>query len=194
MRVFTRAMKMSEIEFWYTQGYNPRMYITVNQPLSLGFSGDRESLDTKIIDDTTDFSLIREKINKSLPEDLRVFDISEPIMKSSEIHYSLYRIELKGNDDIHSKYLKLLSENEIVVEKKSKSGVKNIDIKPYFADFTDESTDKHDMKFSVVLPSGPELNINPKLVIDAYISKYNEEPYFKVNRCGLYNAAMDEFK
>ena len=39
MRNFERAMRRADIPFWYTEGFNPRPFLTFALPLSLGVAG-----------------------------------------------------------------------------------------------------------------------------------------------------------
>ena len=43
-----RAVHKAKIPLWYTEGYNPHAFVTFALPLSLGFRGNRESMDMKI--------------------------------------------------------------------------------------------------------------------------------------------------
>ncbi len=46
-----RAIKLSGIPVWYTQGFNPRIYMTFAMPLSLGVSGERECMDIRLTEE-----------------------------------------------------------------------------------------------------------------------------------------------
>ena len=35
-----RALKLSRLPVWYTEGFNPRIYMTYAMPLSLGVAGN----------------------------------------------------------------------------------------------------------------------------------------------------------
>ena len=46
-RVFQRALKRSGIPVWYTQGFNPHIYMTFSAPLPLGQESVAECVDFK---------------------------------------------------------------------------------------------------------------------------------------------------
>ena len=50
-RCMARALKLSGLPVWYTQGFNPRIYMTFAMPLSLGVSGLRECVDIRLTEE-----------------------------------------------------------------------------------------------------------------------------------------------
>ena len=48
MRCFTRALKRSGFDVWYTQGFNTHIYLMFASPLSLGFESEYEPMDFRI--------------------------------------------------------------------------------------------------------------------------------------------------
>ncbi len=44
-RVMQGAIKRAKLPVWYTEGYNPHMYVQFMLPLSLGQEGVREAMD-----------------------------------------------------------------------------------------------------------------------------------------------------
>ena len=73
-----RAVHKAKIPLWYTEGYNPHAFVTFALPLSLGFRGNRESMDMKI-DETkiTDEELLA-RLDAALPGDIVLFAVTEP--------------------------------------------------------------------------------------------------------------------
>ena len=41
----SRAFHKAKLPLWYTEGFNPHVFLTFAAPLSLGFEGRRESMD-----------------------------------------------------------------------------------------------------------------------------------------------------
>ena len=48
MRCMTRAIKRAAIPAWYTEGFNPHLFITFALPLTLGVESLCESMDIPI--------------------------------------------------------------------------------------------------------------------------------------------------
>ena len=84
-RCMSRAIHRAKIPLWYTQGFNPRAFLTFALPLSLGVAGERESVDIKLEDDGPSNEELVVRLNEALPNDLPVLAVTEPVMKPGKI-------------------------------------------------------------------------------------------------------------
>ncbi len=50
-RNMSRGIKLSGLPVWYTEGFNPRIYMTYAMPLSLGVCGERECMDIRLTEE-----------------------------------------------------------------------------------------------------------------------------------------------
>ena len=50
-RCMSRGLKLSGLPVWYTEGFNPRIYMTYAMPLSLGVCGERECMDIRLLEE-----------------------------------------------------------------------------------------------------------------------------------------------
>ena len=48
-RTMIRAVRRAGIPVWYTEGFNRHPYVTFAAPLSLGFEGLNECMDTRLV-------------------------------------------------------------------------------------------------------------------------------------------------
>ena len=48
-RCMSRAFHKAKLPLWYTEGFNPHVFLTFAAPLSLGFEGRHESMDIRLI-------------------------------------------------------------------------------------------------------------------------------------------------
>ncbi len=196
-RVMIRAVVKSRLPVWRTEGFNVHPYITFALPLSLGFRGERESMDMRILDDKLSLDTIKEELNLCLPHGLSVFDVTEPKCKPGAINSAKFKMRLSCDDisveELYSKLQELLSSNEILVDKKTKKGVKKIDIKEYFKDAKHYDTEK-DVVVRVVLPAGSTTNINPTLLINALSEKYGVEVCYDITRVDVFDAEGRPFE
>ena len=193
MRCMMRCIKRTDIPVWYTEGFNPRMYITFAMPLSLGYEGERESFDIKITDDGFSIDKIVSELQKVMPKGLAIIDASEEFLAASEIGFALYDIEIVADRDIGNLFEEFLLDEKILVEKRSKKKVKQIDIKP-FLDVKSVEIDGNTCKAKIVLPAGIEGNVNPGLIRDAFgeFSGMELEP-IKVKRNEIFDKNMKKF-
>ena len=189
MRTMTRALRRAAIPLWYTEGFNRHPYLTFAAPLSLGYEGERESMDIRLEEDM-DYTDLVEQLNTALPEGICAVAAAEVQAKVKELVSAVYNIELDVPAALVSE---LLSRSEILVEKRTKKKtMKTIDIKPFFANATVESAGESHSVMSVVLPCGSADNINPALFVSA-LSAEGASVAAKVRRLKLLKADGTEF-
>lgn len=179
-----RAVHKSKIPVWHTEGFNPHPFITFALPLSLGFRGERETMDMRLTENF-DFSEIAERLNSCLPKGIRVFDVTEPVLKPNKIAFALFDIKLTADSvspkQLYSELNNLFSKEEILVDKKTKSGVKEVNIKYYLSDYALSSNDEY-VHLSIKLPAGSKENVNPTLIINASEKYLGKEIYSDITR------------
>lgn len=192
-----RALHKSKIPIWHTEGFNPHPFATFPLPLSLGFRGVNECMDVKLEDDDFPFKEIISRLNDCLPRGLRVFDVTEPIMKAGRIAFASFTIKIsvdgKNSHTVCEQLKELLASESIEIEKKSKKGIKTVDIKQGIQSFT--VTEKFDFaELDVVLSAGSSDNVNPNLLISAFENRFSVSCDVDITRNDLYNADMELFR
>lgn len=178
-RLMTRLVRKAGLDIWYTEGFNPHPYITFALPLPLGFEGEYELMDIKINDDNFDISKIPDMMNAVCPPDIRFISAFEPKSKVANIAYASYNILFDDNYEIAVNLKEFLQKKSIVVEKRTKKGdMKQIDLAPKIKEYK-ITNDKGNTLLKIVLPAGPNDNINPSLLLDAFYS--DNSGYFCYN-------------
>lgn len=196
-RCMLRALHKSKIPIWHTEGFNPHPFATFPLPLSLGFRGINECMDVKLEDDDYSFEEIKQNLNACLPRGLRVFDVTEPIMKAGKIAFASFTVKLSGDrlrsSEICAALSELLSQDSIEIEKKSKKGMKTVDIK--------QGVKKYEIKemfdyavLDIILSAGSSDNVNPNLIVSALTDKTGVEYDVDITRNDLYNSDMELFR
>ncbi len=196
-RCMSRAIHKAKIPLWYTQGFNPHAFITFALPLSLGISGERESMDIKLDDDNFSREELIERLNSALPDDIPVFDATEPVMKPGQIAAASYVMVLDTENedvqDIAEKISGLFRSEKVVVPKHTKGGWIDFNIKPYL-DRTEVCVKNGAIVIDAVLPAGSTINVNPSLLNDA-IKKYLDlDLYADMQRTNLYDSDFKIFQ
>ena len=196
-RCMLRAVRRAQLPIWYTEGFNPHPFITFPLPLSLGIDGKRECMDIRIVDDNYDINNIPKCMNIYLPEGISVFDATYPVLDPKHICFAEYSAELES-DDIDSCRLKegiediCKSYSEIIIEKKSKAGMKTIDVLPYVKSFAYD--DSGMCKFKVILPAGNIKNIGLPLIIKGLEKYLNIEINYRIIKLNMFTEDMKPFK
>ena len=190
-RVMLRAVGKSQLNIWHTEGFHQHAYITFALPLSLGFGSTCESMDFRILDDDEDLNAIPERLNACMPEGIRVYRCAEAVHKPAAIESALYEVVLEPMTDNEISYKELseklnvfLALPEILVQKKSKKGMKTVDLKPYILAVEPMDSDK--VAVRLTLPAGATLNINPNLLVQALADFCGTELYADITRTGIF--------
>ena len=188
-RCMQRAIKRSAVPVWYTEGFNPHIYMTFALPLSLGYESECEVMDMRLIEDMP-LTQVMERLNQSLPPDITVTDVQMQINKPEAIVSALYKVVLTSDSIDGEKLLGDFGEfmlcDTIEVEKKTKKGMKTIDIKPD-CEIMKAYAGKNAVVLRIKTAAGIEKNINPSLLTDEFIGRYKlENITTSVLRKGIY--------
>lgn len=98
-----------------------------------------------------------------------------------------------NSDRVYTALKELLESEEIMLEKKSKSGYKTVDLKKSIKNYS--LSEKFDFaELEIVLSAGSTDNANPNLIIKALENAAGEEFYADITREDLYNSDMELFR
>ena len=197
-RTITRALQMSEIPLWHTEGFNSRLYVSFALPLSLGFRGTYESVDIRLLEDDYPYNEIISRFNDYSPEGLTAYEVTEPVMKPAAICYAEFEIiitsEEHTNDEIFDYANTLLNSEKILVEKTTKKGtVKQVNLKENIVRYTLKCT-QNGVELSIVLPAGSVKNVNPSLLTDVIEKNCGFEIFTDITRKELYTENWQLFR
>ena len=166
-RTFHRILVRAGIPMWYTKGFNPHAKIVFSTPLSVGAQSVCEMLDIRI-DREISCEEIKDLLNNEVTEDLRILDVYVAETKFSDIAWATYEIELheEGIGARADEILTILAKDEIVTTKKTKSGEKEVNIRPLIRDFSTESTENGNrLLIRTMLSIGSDNYLNPELLL-----------------------------
>lgn len=195
-RVMLRAIQKSGLAIWRTEGFHEHAYITFALPLSLGFSSTCESVDFRLLNDDEEMDAVPERLNACLPEGIRVVRCCELVFKPAQIDAARYEMRITGEDisieEIKEAARLLLDSSEINVEKKTKKGMKTVNLKDYLTEC--EIGDADDAALLTLrLPAGSSVNINPNLFFDALTEKTGKELFCDTMRTNILTKGGEEF-
>lgn len=169
-RCMQRALRRAEIPVWYTEGFNPHPYTTFALPLSLGYESLCETMDLRITR-VMSCEEISQRLNNTLPEGLTVKKTALQKFKPEKIKQAFYHIRLNFADCPPEAALEHLLEfdknSSILVMKRTKKGMKEIDIRPdvsLHSLYVENSL----LNLKLFCAAGIEKNINPTLYLDAF--------------------------
>lgn len=167
-RCMLRIFRRSKLPVWYTEGFNPHPYYSFALALSLGFESSCEIMDFNITDDSMPLNEIKDRLNAVMPEGMAIVDIAIQQKKITAIAKAEYEVTLSSDcaDGLYMAICGLLDGDEILAEKKTKKGIKTVNIKP---DLDTVSVTNRDNSIKIVLrlPAGTQTNYNPMLLLEA---------------------------
>ena len=124
----SRAFRRAQIPLWFTEGYNPHLFMTFARPLSLGQESLCECVDVRLTGEMT-FKEIKSRMNDALVPGITIVSVAKPVHKPTEIAFADYEIKLFTDEPetVHAALETGLSKAQILVTKKAKQGRRKID-------------------------------------------------------------------
>lgn len=166
LRTFNRMIKRSGIIPEYSKGYNPHSLMTFLQPSSVGMISRNDCVELKIVDGY-DINTLTELLKKYAPPGIEIISVTEDVVPPfSNLCSAKYKVYIKSNKDI-CEMENVLKKDAVLIDKKTKKGIKEVDIKPLIENY--EFFSEND--FTVLklhLKCGSVSNLNPSLIIKAF--------------------------
>ena len=126
MRLFQRAFKRAGLPLTHTQGFNPRPSVSIALPLSVGVESCCELLDFDLDGDKVANRIVRGKLNDYLVPGIRVIKVYDNGQKIKNLSLLDTAVTLEYDNGVPegavTKLTQFFSQEEILVEKKTKSG------------------------------------------------------------------------
>ena len=173
MRYFQKAMRRADIDICYSEGFSPHMIMSFASPLGVGLTSDGEYLDIEIGNELSSASAVK-RLNSVMTEGIEVLSFRRIPTEKSANAMSLvaaadYEVRFRDLNVLPENWRSLwnsfMSQNEILVTKKTKKGERELDLKPLIY----QSECFEDFVF-LRLSAGSSDNIKPELVLHAFAS------------------------
>jgi radical SAM-linked protein len=185
MRLFQRAFKRCGFHLKHTQGFNPRPSVSIALPLSVGVESYCELLDFELEDQDVSCEEIRERLNCSLINGVRVTDVYDTGSKLKNLKYLQCEVELDYDHGIPQgtadTIRDLFTKDELWMEKKGKNGITTQNIIPMIRSMQIDHLNDHTLRMSAVICC-QEPSLNPSQ-LSAAVTKYLPEYHFDFARC-----------
>lgn len=171
VRLFHRTIRRSGMNFVFSQGFNPHPIMTVAQPLSVGVTSDCEYMKVGFDGEYSEQEIV-ETINNAFPPGYKILAAKHVEGKEidiTRIDRAVYTAEFEYEGNAEPE--KLLLYDELKVMKKSKSGLKESDIRPYIYSIEKTADENGIAVIRMCIAIGSVYNLKPQSVIDA-MEKY----------------------
>ncbi len=131
LRTMQTAMTRARVPVWYTEGFNPHQKLVFALPLPLGAESVCELIDVKVTRRIDPAEAVA-ALNNAFPPDLRAVDAWYAGTKFTGIFWARYT--LTPADPGGTVDLSVLDRPELITTVRTKSGEKEIDVKPRLRD------------------------------------------------------------
>lgn len=132
MAIFEKAVRISNIPVWYSEGFNPHPKISVPQPLPLGAECENDILTVRIYYPCDGKEIIN-AMNEALPLNIRLNSVKiiEEEKRISQPTKSIYAIKTKNisSEDLKKISEDILNKKEILTERTKNSSIKTINLR-----------------------------------------------------------------
>ncbi len=183
MRAMQRALRRSGLPLQYSNGFNPHIQLTFALPLSVGIVGLRELMDVPIAGEYDPQGFVQ-ALNKALPGAIRVLgarvvadDFPALMARASG---SVYRIELgngEAEDRVAAAAIRFMEDDSCQAMRKTKSGEKMTDIRPFVKELTAEHTANGYTLHCTIL-NIKEGSLKPAVLMGALFTLTETEPTY----------------
>ena len=191
-RLFSRVLKRSGLPVWYTEGFNPHIFVTFALPLSLGFVSEYDICDFRLDDESVTNEKVKDVLKDAFGNTIEVVNVIDPVMKVKELTYAEFKIKIDCDEQNAQKIKEILSADEIIVEKTTKhKKLQTFDVKPKIKrlEINDE---ENGLSVYMLLPGGSIENINPTIIFEKMWQSVDFE-IVGVTRGKLYDKNMQLF-
>lgn len=198
MRLFQRAIKVANIPVAYSKGFSPHSLVYFALPLGVGVSSQGEYMEL-ITDGEVQPKDIKDDLNKVLVDGIKVLDawaVEEKgdslmsLVSAADYKINIYPEKNTTMDEINNTK-DITTIDELVVLKKSKKGMKEVDIKPLILDYSLEVYENF-MQVTCKVLAGSDQNLSPDLLIQAILENQNLEYRLDITRGEMYTYLGNE--
>jgi radical SAM-linked protein len=182
MRYFQKAIRRAEIDIVYTKGYSPHQVMSFAQPLSVGLESNGEYMDIEV-NSITSCDDIKKRLNDAGVPGIEILSVK--VLPDgagnamASVAAALYTVEFKidrtpwlfKSANVQAVIDNFLSKEEIVIEKKGKSGLRQVNIRHgiYKLEF-----DVDRGCLTMLLDASSSGNVKPIQVVTAMLAEHGE--------------------
>ena len=134
MRAMQRALRRADVPMCYSQGFNPHPVLSFAMASPVGMVSHAEYMDVRVEDDA-DATAITSALIGTLPQGLaivrsRMAPQTYPTLMSC-VSLCDAAVTFLQQSDLQSKWQSFINQDEILVQKHSKKGMRTVDVRPW---------------------------------------------------------------
>ena len=171
-RLFQRAFRRADLPLAYSNGFNPHPLLSFATALSVGYTSDCEYFDVMLTEYVSPAEFER-RVNAVLPQGVHIV-----------VEYDI-ELEFDGSVPREAFYAavdEILNGGEIIVSKKTKGGIKDVDIRPMLLGLSVSEFGGRTAKLRLRGKLTAEGGLSPELLLGAFYKKLGTSANSSVNR------------
>lgn len=198
MATMQRAFSRAGNRLKYSEGFNPRPQISIALPLSVGCASVCELMDFQLLEEQVDITCLKDRLNATMPEGIFVQEIYEPSRKNAELKWlkieGVFEYDDRPVDIMREQLAAFFSRGSIVIEKKTKRGFGEMDIRPAIREISFVSAEEGVLVRALISAQNPTLN--PDLLPAALraLAPDTAPDFAKFTRVETFDAEMKIFR
>ena len=163
MRLMQRAFKRAGLPLTHTQGFNPRPSVSIALPLSVGVESVCELMDFDLEGELPPMETIQTRLNAVLVPGVTVRQVYMDGRKIRDLALLRCRLGLEYDGGIPAgatdAIATLFALESLMVEKKSKNGIREQDIRPMIRELSVAQTGEKELRVEALITcQNPSLN------------------------------------
>ena len=183
VRTYNRTMRRAGLPVAFSEGFNPHPQLSFALPLSVGYTSECELLELKLTEELHEAE-IRDRLNAVIPDGIKILEAHKGRSRMKKLCFARYIVTPETMPESVDEFLNM---KEIIIDKKTKSGIKDTDIRPDVREIV-----LSDGKMEMILAAGSDRNLKPDVVVRAmnkYISGYDSGDC-EYHRAAIYDDEM----
>ncbi len=177
LRLFQRALRRTNLPVVYSKGYNPHLQINLAGPIPTGVKARAEYGEVSLIEDI-DSSHFWIKLEKQLPNHIDLISVKKKATDEKPLEsmvaaasYSARAESMLQKEDMIKKIEKVignvLDKDKLMITKKGKKGVQEVDIRPYIFKLKSVGNEESSCPaVNMLLKTGSQGGVSPIVVIE----------------------------
>ena len=191
IRTMKGAFSRAGIPIYYSEGFNPHPKMVFALPLSIGCESVCEYLDIKLNEPMEEKELL-ERLNAQFPPELQFIDVYERTTEFLSIGSAKYEITIY--EELDESAVKNAFEGPIIINKKSKKGMVDVDLVPGILKYTIERT-SDGLRIEAILCAKQEGYVNPDHLVKGIGTKLGVELWdYDIMRSAVYTDGGEIFR
>lgn len=204
MRTMTKLLVRAGLPLSYSEGFNPIPRMTFSPPMSLGITSVCELCDVRLNGEREDGNLefFKKSLAEVFPPEIPLYDVYFPENDLSKIAFAAYNITFvspSADEDAASRVRDFMGQSEINIMKKTKSGIKEVDIAPLIRSSSVLSS-QGSVCITCTLGASSDSFLNPILLANPIFeqtglsSGREDVEYYEIEKLAMYDSHMNHFR